>query len=127
MCIRDSTDTGDGPRFNSVFLVVQPEQPAAHGPFPDHGPTMVEECRLGNCVDGVSVHGAGNNDGELPVLAVQDFADAVIAPRLGRHLHLGPGLIGDSVGLERRGEEGELGRKRSILPKRCLLYTSRCV
>ena len=79
------------------------------------GPAVGEEGRLDNGPNGIHRHGAGNDDGELPMLSAHHLANPVHSPISLRDLHFGPGLIGDAVRLAYLIKEAEFGRDRLLL------------
>src|ERR1039458_7364069 len=77
------------------------------------GPSVGEEGRLDNGPNGLSRYGAGNDDGELPVLSAHHLAESAVISLWD--LDFGPGLIGDAVRLTYLIEEAEFGRDRLLL------------
>ena len=63
------------------------------------GPAVGEEGWLDNGPNGILRHGAGNDDGELPMLSAHHLANPAASPISLRDLHFGPWLIGDAVRL----------------------------
>src|ERR1700676_2336552 len=79
------------------------------------GPADGEEGRLDNGPNGLRRHGAGNDDGKLPMLSAHHLADPAHSPISLRDLQFGPGLIGDAVRFAYLIKEAEFGRDRLIL------------
>ncbi len=106
---------GCGPCLHPVFLVVKKQLDSSRGPLMHRGPAVGKEGRLDNGPNRILRHGAGNDDGKLPMLSAHHLADPVASPISLRHLHFGPGLVGDAVRLANLVKEAEFGRDRLLL------------
>src|ERR1035438_554516 len=78
-------------------------------------PAVSKEGRLDNGPNGILRHGAGNDDGELPMFSAHHLADPAASPVSLRDLQFGPGLVGDAVRLAQLVKETELGWDRLLL------------